>query len=89
MKRVQIVTLTLLAAAVVSGPVRAQVPAGEVAQQAPVVEGVEEPDSPAEDAVQGDAEAQMPAVESAPADSGEEPPAAEEPPSVEQPAAEP
>lgn len=55
--------------------------------QAPVVEGVERPDSPAADAAQGNAEAQLPAVETAPSDSDVEQPPAENRPEVEQPPA--
>ncbi len=51
--------------------------------QVPVKEGVELPDSPATDADQGDAEAQLPGVEAVPPEAG--PPPAEELPDTEQP----
>ncbi len=82
MKHVQRIMLTLVAASVVSGITWAQAPAGEVVQQAPVIEGVERPDSPAADQAQGNAEAQMPRV--APGSSVVQPPV-EVPPAPKQP----
>jgi hypothetical protein len=54
----------------------------EVVEQAPVIEGVEAPDSPSVDIQRGNTEAQLPAAGAAPAAG------VEQPPSVEQPAAE-
>jgi len=42
--------------------VLAQVPAGEEAEQVPVVEGVEKPDSPTADEAAGNSEARLPGV---------------------------
>jgi hypothetical protein len=52
--------LTLVTASLVPGVVPAQVPAGEVERQVPVVEDVERPDSPRADQAQGNAESQLP-----------------------------
>jgi len=58
-----------------------------LAEQVPVVEGVEVEDSPAADAARHNAAADVPAAEAMPPDTG--PPPAEEPPPVEQPPVEP
>jgi hypothetical protein len=62
MKRIGIMTLALWVASIATRVGLAQVPAGEVAQQVPVVEGVERPDLPKADEAQGNAEAQGPQV---------------------------
>jgi len=86
----------VLLAALAAGPVAlapesalAQAAGGaEVEQQAPVEEGMELPDSPTADEAQGNAEAQMPAVEQDDSSEVDEP-AVEDDAPVDQPAVEP
>ena len=60
MKPALIIVLALVLASTGTSVVVTQVPAGEVAEQVPVVEGVEKPDSPNVDEAEGNAEARMP-----------------------------
>ena len=60
MKPAQIIVLGLLIASPAPSLVVAQVPAGEVAHQVPVIEGVEQPDSPTADEAEGNSEARLP-----------------------------
>ncbi len=84
------VRFSLLVMLVTASAAMAQAEGGSEPQphQAPVVEGVERPDSPAADEAAGNAEAQQPQVAPEAPDQ-EEQPAAESPPDVSQPAVEP
>jgi len=73
-----------LAVSMVASIGLAQVPAGETANQVPVVEGVERPDSPRADQAQGNAEDRMP--QAAPGSDVQQPPPVAVPEAPDQPA---
>ncbi len=88
----KLVRYSMVVALLTASAVLAQAEGGSAPQahQAPVVEGVERPDSPAADEAAGNAEAQQPQVApEAPDQEEQEQPAAESPPDVTQPAVEP
>jgi len=86
----KLVRFSVIVALLTASAALAQAEGGSAPQahQAPVVEGVEHPDSPAAEEAAGNAEAQQPQVAPEAADQ-EEQPSAESPPDVTQPAVEP
>jgi len=83
MKPIRFIMSVLLAASAATGVALAQVPAGEVEHQVPVVEGVERPDSPTADQAQGNAESGLP--QAVPGSDVQQPPPVAVPPDPDQP----